>query len=112
MNFFQNLSVRTKLILLSLIPLLGLLYYLQINIRKELADRNTAQQVIQDVIAINEISKVVHEFQKERALTLTFLADASAEIRREILDQRETTDKAVFSLEKVLQEQQRLIAHY
>ena len=112
MNFVSNLSVRNKLILLSAIPLAGLLYYLQINIRQELANKNTAQQVIQDVLAVEELSKVVHEFQKERALSLTFLAGADADMKREILEQRESTDKAVFSLEKVLKEQQRVIAHY
>ena len=112
MNFVSNLSVRNKLILLSAIPLAGLLYYLQINIRQELANKNTAQQVIKDVLAVEELSKVVHEFQKERALSLTFLAGADADMKREILEQRESTDKAVFSLEKVLKEQQRVIAHY
>ena len=112
MNFVSNLSVRNKLILSSAIPLAGLLYYLQINIRQELANKNTAQQVIQDVLAVEELSKVVHEFQKERALSLTFLAGADADMKREILEQRESTDKAVFSLEKVLKEQQRVITHY
>lgn len=113
MNFFKNLSVRNKLILLSAIPLAGLLYYLQINIRLELANKNTAQQVIHDVLAIEEMSKVVHEFQRERALTLSYLASSGkAEMKGEVQDQRENTDKAVFSLEQVLKEQQRVIAHY
>ena len=50
MNLFNNLSVRAKLILLSSIPFLGLLYYLQINIRQELTHKHSARQVIEDVL--------------------------------------------------------------
>ena len=112
MNFFQNLSIRTKLILLSLVPVIGLLYYLQIAIRADLTNRDIAQQVILDVRAIDQLSKVVHEFQKERALTLSFLSGATSEIKSAIIGQRESTDNAIFSLEKVLKEQGRVIAGY
>jgi tetratricopeptide (TPR) repeat protein len=112
MKFLQDLSIRTKLILLSLIPLIGLLYYLQINIRQELKNRKTAQEVILDVEEIQEISKVIHEFQKERALTLTFLSGNNAQIKAEVLRQWEVTDKAIFALEKVLTIQNRTIRNY
>lgn len=112
MNLLQDLSIRTKLILLSLIPLLGLLYYLQISVRQELANKKAAGQIIFDVEEIQQISSVVHEFQKERALTLTFLSDNTLVIRDEILRQREASDKAVFDLERILKEQNRTIENF
>lgn len=112
MRFLQALSIRNKLILLSLIPVIGLIYYLQINIRQELIYRDTAQGVILDVAEIQEISKVIHEFQKERALTLILLSEPGKETRTELLHQREATDQAVFSLERTLAEQGRAIKGY
>ncbi|MEX1240290.1 MAG: response regulator [Cyclobacteriaceae bacterium] len=112
MNFLQGLSIRTKLILLSLIPLAGLLYYLQINVRQELKTKNNAEEVIQDVKEIQEISKLLHEFQKERALTLIFLSGSNNEIKDDILRQWEATDKAVFDLEKILKQLGRAIPDF
>jgi hypothetical protein len=65
-KFLQDLSIRSKLVLLSLTPLTGLLYYLQINVRKEQADQKIAGRVIRDVQQIQVISSLIHEFQKER----------------------------------------------
>ena len=112
MNFFQNLSIRSKLILATMIPLIGLLYYLQINIRQELSNKESAQQVIADVSEIQEISTVIHEFQKERALTLVFLSGKGSKGKEVMTGQRESTDKAIFTLKKVLKEQQRAIENY
>ncbi len=112
MNIFKNISIRNKLIIASLIPLLALLYYLQINIRQELSNKNSAQQVIGDVQEIQEISKVIHEFQKERALTLSFLVGNGTKEKESLSDQWESTDKAISSLEKILKEQNRTIQNY
>ncbi len=112
MNILKNISIRNKLIIISLIPLFALLYYLQIDMRHELNNKNSAQQVIGDVLEIQEISKVIHEFQKERAITVSFLASNGIQGKELLPDQRETTDKAIFSLEKVLKEQNRTIQNY
>lgn len=112
MNFLQDLSIRTKLVLSSLIPLAGLLYYLQNTIRQELTNKETAEQVLLDVDEIQQISRVIHEFQKERALSLSFLSAKSPAIKDEILRQREITDKATFALEQVLKGHNKTILNY
>ena len=112
MNILRNISIRNKLILISLIPILALLYYLQVNIRQELSNKRSAQQVIGDVLEIQEISKVIHEFQKERALTLNFFASNGTTGNEQLSGQREATDKAISSLENILKEQKRTIQHY
>src|SRR5687768_14330815 len=101
MKLFQNLSLRSKLIIATLIPLLALFYYLQINIRGELANRRSAKQAIVDVALVREISKVIHEFQKERALTSTFLSTNGAKGRDQLAEQRESTDYTIAALQKV-----------
>lgn len=61
---------------------------------------------------IREISKVIHEFQKERALTLSFLVGNVTKEKESLSDQWELTDKAISSLEKNLKEQNRTIQNY
>src|SRR5438128_716125 len=109
MNFLQNMSLRSKLLIASLIPVITLLYYLQLNVRQELKNKKAAQDIIADVSVIHEISKVTHEFQKERALTLTFLSTNGNQGRDQVASQRYATDEAVSALKKVLKLQERSI---
>src|SRR4051794_34510192 len=102
MKFLQNISLPTKLLLVSLIPVIALLYYLQLNVRQELKNKKAAQDIISDVALIREISKVNHEFQKERALTLTFLSTKGTRGRDQLVGQRQASDDAISALKKVL----------
>jgi CheY-like chemotaxis protein/HAMP domain-containing protein len=95
MNFLQHLSIRTKLILISLIPLIGLIYYLQINVREELSNRDSAQQTLNDVSTIEQLSKVLHELQKERGLSLLYLVAKGSAGKEQLDEQREATDKVL-----------------
>jgi len=104
MNFLRNLSIKNKLVIASMIPLVALLYYLQLNIREELRKRDSAQQVMIDVNEVRNISKVLHELQKERTLTLTFLSGKVAKENDLLVFQRESTDKSIVDLRNSLKE--------
>lgn len=112
MKFINRLSIRAKLVVLCIIPLLGLAYALQIDIRRELNNKQTATQVLEGTSQIAEISKVIHEFQVERALSLTLLVAPSPSLRQEIITQREQTDKVIASLGKLLRTQGQSITQY
>lgn len=109
MKFLQNLSIRNKLIISALIPLIALLYYLQLNISQELNNKNAAREVFDDVTTIEKLSKVIHEFQRERAFTLSFLTSNGAMGKESLFNQRELTDKAISELAKTLKEQKKTI---
>ena len=102
MNFLQNLSISSKLIIASFIPLIALLYYLQINIRHELSNKETAQQVIDNAVVIEQISGVLHEIQKERALAGIYLNTNGVKEKDNLSDQRDATGKAILALRKIL----------
>src|SRR5688572_17038423 len=107
MKILRNLSIKTKLILISLVSLGGLLFYLQISIRQDLKNKESAERVIADVASIQEMSKVLHEFQRERALTLAYLEASGTNNISDLSAQQEATDKAVAALLKVQREQRR-----
>lgn len=111
MMFLHNLSIRLKLILLTLIPLAGLVYYLQLNLRQELENKNAAGAVIRDVDEVRVISQVLHEFQKERSLSLAFLTGKDQEIGNELAQQWESTDRALVTLERSLDLQKNVFAN-
>ncbi len=98
MNAFRNLSIKGKLILASLISLVGLLYYLQSSIRQDLNNKRSAEDVLADVLSIQEMSKVLHELQKERAFTLSYLSTTDTKNVDVLSSQYEQTDKAISGL--------------
>ena len=101
MKLLQNLSIRSKLIIASLIPLLALFYYLQTNVNRELENKKAASHAMADIARVELISQVIHELQKERSLTLAFLASGGRQGNDQLPEQREATDKALFAMEKV-----------
>lgn len=106
MSFLHSLSIKNKLILASLIPLMAVFYYLQIDMRSELKTKKTAAEAIKDVTKVDQLSKVLHELQKERALTLSYISSRGAQDKSQLFDQREMTDRAVFAMEKTLRDQE------
>ncbi len=112
MNSLKNISIRNKLIIASLIPLLALLYYLQLNIRQELKNKESAQQVIENTEIVANISAVLHEIQKERALSGTYVLSGGVKEKEKLPDQREATDKAIFGLRKILKDQNKTFNDY
>lgn len=105
MDILNNLSIKNKLIIASVIPLVALFYYLQVDIRSELKTKNSSQQAVKDVAKVEQISKVLHELQKERALTLNYTSNPRKEARTILMEQWEITDMSIATMEKTLKDQ-------
>jgi len=103
MNFLKNLSIRSKLILVTLIPLIALVYYLQQTVADELRKKNAASQVLADVSQISALSSVIHELQKERALMTGYVASDGL-TRQNLMSQRDDTDRSIMELNQILAE--------
>lgn len=104
MNFLNAISIKNKLIFACLIPLIAVFYYLLIDMKGEFKTKSTSIEAIKDVTKVEQISKVLHELQKERALTLSYISSAGAQDRNQLSDQREMTDRAVFSMENTFKD--------
>ncbi|HLF33602.1 MAG TPA: response regulator [Cyclobacteriaceae bacterium] len=94
MNFFKNLSIRTKLIISALMPLCGLIFYLQINIQRESGYRNDARQVLQIVAEMEALGGYLNEIRNERALVESYLITQDAQDKKQLNEQFEKTDIA------------------
>ncbi|MBW3545967.1 MAG: nitrate- and nitrite sensing domain-containing protein, partial [Bacteroidetes bacterium] len=107
MNFIRNLSIRNKLLLVSLIPLLTLLYFLTDSISNEIESRNNLQKVYNDVLEIEAIAKVKHQILQERGHSIAYLASSGVEEKSELFSQRVETDRAIFDLRQTLKNQEK-----
>src|SRR3989338_3227991 len=111
MKVFDNLSIRSKLILATVIPLIALIYYLQINIRQELRNKEAAVQVKLDLAQIERVRDLIHELQIERAMIVSYTTFNGTRGREEMLSQREATNQAATELTTFLTENGLAIAN-
>jgi len=81
-----------------MIPLLALAYFLQGIITSELERKNTTTQVYLGIQEVEKISDLIHELQKERGVTISFLQSNRDEDRKTMIAQRESTNKGVTAL--------------
>ncbi|MBV9894195.1 MAG: nitrate- and nitrite sensing domain-containing protein [Chloroflexi bacterium] len=103
MRLVANLKIRTKLLLLLLVPTLGLLGFAA---DQAWARYSTVQQMarVQQLADLNvRISATVHELQRERGRTSLFFGAKGAKFGTELADQRKTTDAAVLELTGFIQ---------
>jgi CheY-like chemotaxis protein/HAMP domain-containing protein len=107
MNFLKDLSIRNKLVLISLIPMLALAYFLQGIIRTELERKQTTARVYLDFQEVEKISSLIHELQSERGLTISFLERRSGDDRDKMIAQREITSRQITDVQNIYRSHQK-----
>jgi hypothetical protein len=60
-----------------MIPMLALIYFLQGVVRAEWDRKQVTTQVYRNFQEVEKISNLIHELQKERALTIAFLRNGA-----------------------------------
>jgi len=102
MYFFSNLSIKTKLLILSLVPVLVILFYSGLIFNGNYNKYRETQSLEHAVNLSVKLSAVVHEVQKERGRTAGFLGSEGKEFRSELSAQRKLTDKKVDELKSYI----------
>lgn len=98
------MSIRTKIILLSATPFLALLFFVQREVREGLQARAELQEVNERILLAARVSEVVHELQRERGLSVLFLAGRGRSGPERLQAQAAESDKAVEALGVFLRE--------
>ncbi|MGC1240804.1 MAG: response regulator [Chryseosolibacter sp.] len=84
--------------MVSIIPSLGLIYFLYNSISDSLEKKRVNLQVYEDCEAVEKLSAMLHELQQERGFYLSFLASQTGQDRDNISDQIRVTDAALANL--------------
>src|SRR5688572_29275122 len=104
MKFIQNLSIRNKLLLISLVPLASSLYFLFLAISDGIEKRRNLNRVYEEVIAVEKISDVIYNIQDERGYSIAFLSSQGKSDRTELFNSRNQTDKSIAELNQLLKQ--------
>jgi methyl-accepting chemotaxis protein len=92
---FSNLSIALKIALACLVPLLGLAIFagsMVIDARQKSA---AAEEVLGATTLAEAASLAVHELQRERGLSVGFVASKGATFATELPSQRQETDRRI-----------------
>jgi methyl-accepting chemotaxis protein len=93
-----DLRVRTKLLVLVILPLLALCYFTAVGVAERAASVRDATRLEGLVAIATRISALVHETQRERGSTGLFLASGGKRFGAELRAQRARTDHRLAEL--------------
>jgi methyl-accepting chemotaxis protein len=102
MSFFSNLKINVKMFILFFIPAVALVYQVGIRALEENSVVNeniTTQKYVELSIAI---SSFVHESQKERGMTATFIGTNGEKFVNQLPVQRDTTNDKLQQLKSAI----------
>jgi len=91
-------SLRRKVLVLSIVPLIAICMFAAILIVNSYKQYKKAEALERSIYLSTKISAVIHELQKERGRTAGFLGSGGREFKRELQEQRILTDKKIADL--------------
>jgi len=103
MNFLNNLSLKKKLALMLMFPILGLIMFSSYQ-SKSYYDQYNSMEKIRTLVEFSiEISHLVHETQKERGFTAGYLGSKGKQFKNKLLRQRDLSNKEYLEFKKYTQ---------
>lgn len=100
----SQMKVRTKLLLMLMAPIMGLLYFAQVDLSTNYIRNNSLIKLEELANLGTKISALVHEIQKERGMTAGFLGSKGKKFVAKLPKQRLEVDKKQADLESVLEQ--------
>ena len=89
----KNLTIKNKLLILSIVPLLALLYFTTQRSIDSLEFKNKLEQTQKLVTFSKKISLLLHETQKERGASAGYIASQGLKFKEILPSQKKNTDK-------------------
>ena len=94
----QNRGIRTKLVLMAGVPLLAFAYLLVSIVHRDVGVAREMSTLQTLVAFTTDVSRLVHELQRERGNSSGFLSSHGTAVRNELAAQRVETDKRMAAL--------------
>ena len=79
---FNNLKIGPKLLLVLTIPIIGMLIFATMNLRDNLRTLDNMRTTQALVTVSTSAGNLIHELQKERGLSVGFLASKGEKFKR------------------------------
>ncbi|QGQ99215.1 response regulator [Paenibacillus psychroresistens] len=102
MRWLKNLRINSKLMIMVLIPMLGLLYFSVVEVvakLSNLSEMNRSEGMTKLAVNTND---VIHELQKEKGLVAGYYGKKTVSIQNNMLEQRKETSLSIDILKEHL----------
>jgi CheY-like chemotaxis protein/signal transduction histidine kinase len=103
MNWMKNLKINSKLMVMVLIPMIGLLYFSITTVIAKINDRTELGQLESKTKLVVNTLDVIHELQKEQGITASYFVGQTEIIRNSMQDQRKNLNLSIENLKLYLQ---------
>ena len=101
MGFIQNLSFKSKLLLIAIPPLLGIIFYSIIFIFNLMGEKTNLEANKRQMQEIAVLSKIVHFMQIERGLSVGFVSSNGSKNSDKLLETRQKISKALEEIKSI-----------
>ncbi|MDY0383662.1 nitrate- and nitrite sensing domain-containing protein [Trichlorobacter sp.] len=107
---FNNLKIGPKLLLVLTIPIIGMLIFATMNLRGNLRTLDNMRSTQALVAVSTSAGNLIHELQKERGFSVSFLASKGEKSGDELLKQRQAVDTALKTMLETINSQGNRVA--
>ena len=101
MGFIQNLSFKSKLLLIAIPPLLGVIFYSIIFIFNLISEKINIEANKRQIQEIEVLSKIVHFMQIERGLSVGFVSSNGSKNSDKLLETRQKISKVLEEIKSI-----------
>ncbi len=89
----SSLRMTTKLMIVAAIPFFALLTLTGYNLLNKWADRSEMAQLSELAVGLADVSRLIHELQRERGASAVYIGSKGGQFRTELPQQRQATDE-------------------
>ncbi len=98
----NTIKFKTKLLVLTILPMLGMLYFAQLEMRDAFTKKSESQMIVVLAQFSVKASALVHELQKERGASAGFIGSGGIKFADKLPEQHKNTDKKIQELNAFL----------
>ena len=101
MNYFRNLKIKSKLLLITIVPMLTIVFYSGITIKNLLLEKENLSLTSNRILEMEALSNLIHPLQVERGLSVGVIIKKDTEAKNKLSDIRNEVNTAIDNLKNV-----------
>ncbi|MBS4068052.1 MAG: methyl-accepting chemotaxis protein, partial [Sulfurimonas sp.] len=101
MNFLNNISIKLKLLMMAVPPLLIITFHSVLAINALFTEKENLQVTKSRILEVESLAKAIHFLQIERGLSVGFITTNGAKNGNELTDVRNKVDNALNEIKEI-----------
>ncbi len=101
MSYFKKLSIKSKLLVITIIPLITIVLYSGFTIKNLLLEKENLSLTNNRILQMESLALVIHSLQVERGLSVGSVAKKDPEVKSKLSNIRNEVDEAIQNLKDI-----------